>query len=114
MSVTEFGNVVKFPKELKLALYPEVDFTYEFAAPDGHTVTETDLVTMTIVNPFDSRVFARLTAENIVATNRYRFHKPHEQLEYLDHGARYRIYLQYGLPATKFIHQTGPFVWIGR
>ncbi|ANA87267.1 hypothetical protein PBI_KAMPE_33 [Gordonia phage Kampe] len=114
MAISDYANVVKFPSEEKLALYPEIDFAYEFTPPNDHQVSNTDLVIMKVSDPLSLQVLYSWTATNDVDNNKHRFRVPYSDIIYLPHGARYRIYLQYGLPDTKIFHQMGPMIWIGR
>lgn len=114
MAISDYGNVVSFPIEKRLAMYPEVDFVYEMDPPDGHSVTATDLVFMRVLDPLSMKLYDTWNAANDVENNKYKWRVPFADTNYVQHGARYRIYLQFGLPDTRVFHQTGVLVWKGR
>lgn len=107
--MTVYGNLVTLPKNIKLALLPELDFEFKYDVPNGISGAAG-----AYINVYDKTGKDFLLKINGLKSNdTFVFSAPYNSMEYIEHGAKYRLYITDG-GGKKYMPVYGRLTWTGR
>lgn len=108
------SNVISYPKQANLPMYPNLTFRAEVGVnlEVGQQLAASASAQLVILDQLGHRLFN--TFEGTRGTTSFTWEIPYESIQAIPHGSRYRIYIDNGTEPSRFIPQSGVMIWVGK